>query len=171
MRQQLLKAGIIPESIPNDWVVATIAAFRKWVHTTKDGAIEVTSLLQLESARGSDEMDYTVFDDVDGREYRVRAEDIVYLRGVVVNGQTIPLKNLCASRKTVEKCDDCGIAAHCIKEVLDPLKDRHKSLCNQCITYHDHPRVSEQGGYNICKNCTALTCSHHPDLAKTQAIF
>lgn len=162
VRRQLVEAGIALEAIPNDWVEATIAAMQKWLTTTRDGSRHAADLLQLQVFRGQDDKNYFLVDRENVVEDKIPADDVWFLNGLVVKGVVTDPKGLRISEGARAPCDGCGIISFCLKNVLDPAVGTLKSYCNFCVTSHESPKVYDQGGESICRNCTVTTCAHHP---------
>jgi hypothetical protein len=151
---------------------AIIAAMTKWTATTKEGLEFVSKLLGFNIKQGESDKDYILIDNVNRKQEQLKNTRVTFFEGVLVDGHPIPVvspDNIFISpieleilETTKNKCDGCGIVSHCLKEILEPFSDKLEYLCNYCITYHEHPRVNESGGYNICKDCTVFKCQHHP---------
>jgi len=164
VRRNLVDAGVHYDDIPNEACLAWItAATAKWLFTTSEGLAHSAEKLQLETFTGNQENDYRIHDPVTGGMQEIKPEDITYFRGAAVQGQPIPFSTLAFSEKVRESCDGCGIVSHCLKTVCDPYEgDKLKSLCNYCITFHDHPRVNDNGGFSICQSCAKTSCKNKP---------
>jgi len=164
--RQLVNAGIPYEQIPQEWAAAIVAASLKWLTGSQEGVEDNLARLQLECFRGSSEKSYFVTDENETFSTEVKPEDVTFVRGAIANGSPIPLKRLSISEKERAQCDDCGIVSHCLVDVRDPSTDKIKSLCNNCVTYNDHPRIKDLGGRDKCERCSVLNCAHHPHKQK-----
>jgi len=160
--RQLVNAGIPYEQIPQEWAAAVVAATIKYLTSHREGIEENLSRLNLEQYLGSSEKDYFVTNEDETICHQVPADNITFVRGVVSNGFPIPLKRLSISDKEKAQCEDCGMVAYCLVDVRDPGTDKIKSLCNNCVTYHENPKVKDLGGRDICERCTLFNCVHHP---------
>lgn len=158
----LVNTGIPYDSIPQEWAAVITAATIKYLTGHREGVEETFSRLHLDQYKGNSEKAYFVTNENETICHEVQAEDITFTRGVVVNGFPIPFKRLSISDKDKLQCDDCGILSHCQLDVRDPGTDKIKSLCNNCVTYHENPRVKDLGGRDLCVRCTLTTCVHHP---------
>lgn len=162
IKRQIADAGVSLESIPNDWAEVIIAATAKWIATTPDGVASVAKLLNLECFPGSDDKEYIYYPDVGPRELPVKPENILFLKGIVIDGMPAFTSLLDIKQKKEESCEDCGIISFCTKVILEPAAGRHlMRLCNFCISHHSHPRVYDQGNKEDCKRCPKTTCAHN----------
>jgi len=177
VRHQLLQAGIHEDDIPNDWLPAVIAATEKWLITTPNGLNYIAGLFGFNLKPGEEDKDYLLVDNVNFNTIQLKTSQVCFFEGAMVDGVPVPLvdpeKNnpippleLEISESTKNKCDNCGIVAHCNKEILEPITQQIVSLCNYCITFHEHPRVNENGGWIRCEQCTVLRCKNHPPLTR-----
>jgi hypothetical protein len=160
--RQLVNAGISYEEIPQDWTRAIAAACLKWLTSSGEGIQDNLSRLQLAYYQGDSEKAYFVTDEYETVSNEVASEDVMFVRGVVVGGIPIPFERLSISDKDRLQCDDCGVVAHCLVDVRDPRTDKIRNLCNNCVTFHDNPRVQDRGGRDKCERCTLINCTHHP---------
>jgi len=156
-----------------DWVAASAAAFLKLLLTTEAGLKLISEKFNFQITKANDTKEYSLVDNVSRKVHTLENSQVWFFEGCLVDGVPIPLAGkstqnfippleLEISDLTRNKCDGCGIVSHCSKEVLDTVTDRLLSLCNFCLTYHEHPKVSEQGGYSKCEECALLRCCHHP---------
>lgn len=164
VKSQLLSAGVPADAIPVEWLPGILAATAKWIQTTEDGLAYASRLLHFELRRGDDDKKYEIIDDHERRSYTVNSHDVWFYCGSIVDKRPIPQSMLYVSEKDRSQCEDCGIVSHCLKSVLDPYKDKLKELCNYCIIYNGHPRVTDQGDERKCRECTVRHCQHHPHL-------
>jgi hypothetical protein len=160
VKRQLINAGIEPETIPHDWLEASIAAVSKWIQQTEEGVQFVGSLLYFDTQKGNDDKEYRVIDDVNHRIDIVASGNIMFVEGCFVNSRPTPLSHLEISEKPREQCESCGILAHCVPAIPAPASEQ---LCNHCTVSHEHPRVYERGSNSICTDCPVRTCAHHPE--------
>lgn len=181
MKRQLLKAGIPDEDIPYDWLRAVAAAMTKWLVTTDDGLKYVASVLGFEIKPTEDDKSFTLVDNVNRITTELKNNQVWVFEGYIVNGRVVPVldpsKNnpmppleLDISERTKNQCESCGILSHCLKDVLEPTTDRLTSLCNYCISFHDHPRVNDHGEWQICERCSVTRCKNHPIPSKQRGI-
>lgn len=161
-RRHLLELGIPYEDIPSEECLAWItAATAKWLFTSPEGLTYSAQKMQLEAYTGNEELSYRMHDPQTGDMQDLKPSDVTYFYGAAVRGQPIPFRNLAFSEKVRDSCDGCGIVAHCLKTVCDPYEgERLKNLCNYCITFHDHPRVRDNGGSYVCQSCTKHSCTY-----------
>lgn len=168
-KQQLLKAGILEEEIPQDWLTAILAAHDKWLLTTENGLKQFSRFFCFNLKGGDDDTDYFVVNNATNVTTNVKTSDVWFFNGVVVRGipmhvadsrrqGAIPPLELEISEKTKNQCEGCGIFAHCIKDVSDPYTERIETLCNHCITLHEHPKVNDLGGSKVCELCNSQKC-------------
>jgi len=173
IRHQLLRAGIHEDDLPSSWLPAIIAAMEKWLITTPDGLKYVAGLFNFDIKPGEEDKNYLLVDNVNYTTIPLKTSQVWFFEGALVDGIPIPLMNvekvpplpqleLEISESAKNKCDNCGIVSHCTKELLDPITDNLVSLCNYCVTFHEHPRVNENGGWQVCERCTTLKCKNHP---------
>lgn len=173
VKRQLLRAGINNDDIPNQWLPAIIAAMEKWLVTTDEGLQYTSNLYGFELKPSDDDKTYTLIDNVNRNTTELKNNQVWVFKGYLVNGKVvpemdyskenpIPPQELEISESTKNKCEDCGIVSHCLKDILEPSTDRLTSLCNYCISFHEHPRVSDQGGWQICEKCSVTRCKNHP---------
>lgn len=173
IRHQLLRAGIHEDDIPSDWLPAIIAATEKWLTTTHDGLKYVSHLFGFEIKPAEEDKDYLLVDNVNYNSIPLKTSQVHFFNGCLVDGIPIPLMDptktnplppyeLEISESPKNRCDNCGIFAHCTKDIVEPVNEKTLSLCNYCITFHEHPRVNDYGGWKKCEQCDALKCRNHP---------
>lgn len=169
IRTQLVNAGVDTSGLPGEfeWLEAFAAATFKWIKETEAGLQLVSRLLSFEVERGRDEKEYELIEDELGLITKISPADIYFFRGCLVKNISVPPRDVQVSERFREQCDECGVTAHCLKKVLDPFTDTLKELCNYCLTYHEHQKISDQGGRSICEGCTATSCVHHPEPVST----
>lgn len=170
MKQQLLQAGIDNDHIPHDWLPAIIAATEKWL-TTDDGLKHVCRLFNLKARNANSDNEYTLIDNVNRSAKTVKNSQVWLLEGVVVDGKPVsvltpgtnqdiqPLE-LEISEKNKNKCDSCGILAHCLTEIREPRTDNLMSYCNYCAYHNEDLRIRDNASLEVCSSCTVSTCSH-----------
>lgn len=162
IKRQLVNAGIEPEAIPIDWLVAIVAGTTKWISQTPDGMSYVVNRLGFQWTQGKDDYVYEYNDYESGNSFVIKPKQIHFFAGAAINGKPVNPRLISSSKNKMEQCDGCGITSHCIKNVRDPAKDRLQSLCNACLYQSDSPRIKEMGNSIICNECTCLDCYHHP---------
>jgi hypothetical protein len=162
VRRQLLEAGIPSETIPDDWLNYIVAATRKWIATSREGAADAADLLGMKTFRGNSDKVYALVAHDEVVEHITDGENVWFLQGLVVDGVVTDPSRLRISSKGREQCSSCGTLVSCVKTIRDPYSDRLETLCNKCITFSDHPQVRDQGGLDICRQCTVTTCANHP---------
>jgi hypothetical protein len=173
IKRQLLRAGIPEEQIPMEWLSAIIAATEKWIVTTDEGLSYISELLDFKTRPGDSDKEYALIDNTTQIHHRLKNTQVTFFEGVMVNGRPVPIFDPYAQEfippleldileSSKNKCDGCGIVSHCLKEILEPFSEKLEHLCNYCLTYHEHPRVNDQGGIRICQDCTVKNCQHHP---------
>lgn len=162
IKRQIIKAGISPEQIPDQWLEVMIAATAKWLSSTEDGLKAASTLFGFEAKYGNPENEYIYYAETGPREVPIKPENILFLQGVMVNGQITPLANIQIKEKTAESCEDCSIISHCTQLILNPGNGHLLRLCNNCIVNHEHPRVYDQGDRKGCEECPKKSCSHNP---------
>ena len=162
VKRQLLECGIADEQIPDAWVEATIAAMARWMHTTQRGAATVAGIMGFEAVHGSDDKEYVWYPDSGPREVPVKPENVLFVRGVMVNNIPTSMARLEIRDKAEDNCECCGIIGPCTKQVLEPSAQGLSRLCNSCIRGHEHPRILEEGDPEMCGRCPRERCSNHP---------
>jgi len=163
IKAQLVNAGCDPMLIPDDWVMASVAATAKWIQQTEAGLDFVSRLLHLSYEQGREDKVYEVVDDDNLTAELVKPEDIYMISGCVANRRPVPFHSVNVHEKETSQCDGCGTTAHCLQNVRDPFTDKVVELCNYCVTHHEHPRIHELGGRDMCERCPVRSCKHHPD--------
>lgn len=172
VRHQLLRAGIHEDDIPGVWLPAIIAAMEKWLITTEDGLKYISKLFDFKIKPAESDKDYILIDKINNTSISLKNTQVWFFEGVMVNGSPVALADpdkpsmypleLEILETTKNKCDSCGIVAHCLREILEPLTDSLVSLCNYCISFHEHPRVNDHGSWTVCEECTVQKCRNHP---------
>lgn len=162
VRRVLRQAGAEDTDIPQYWTPAIMAAMAKWMQTTDAGFLFASQLLMMNVESGRDEKSYHVYDPETGTEKSVESNRVWFFEGACVDSVSTPISSIRIAEKHREICDGCSTVSHCVKELLDPFTGTVKNMCNNCITYHEHPRVKDHGGYSICEKCTKTICTHHP---------
>lgn len=166
VKRQLINAGIAPESIPQDWLAAIIAAQTKWQATTVDGSAFVVNSLGFQWTTGRDEFQYDFHDPNSMDIYKLKSDQVHFFAGAAVNGHPVNPTSIVASKRTTLQCEGCGIVSHCVKTVRDPSRDRLETLCNTCICHHEFSKVQDLGERDLCQRCTSTDCYHHPQPKK-----
>lgn len=173
IRRQLLRAGIPDEDIPYDWLRSIVAATCKWFVTTNDGLEYFSRLFCFDLKIAENDKDYFLVDNINRTTIPLKNNQVTFFEGVLIDGHPLPRADstregpippleLEFSDSTKNQCEDCGIVSHCLKEIREPFTDSLMSLCNYCVTYHEHPKVKDQGGCEICQECSVTVCRHHP---------
>lgn len=162
VKRQLVNAGIDPNTIPMDWVVAAIAATHKWQQQTQEGLVHTVNLLGFKFKRGLDDHNYDYENPYSGEIVRVPAHRVYFFAGASMLGRPVSPDSIIISKRETDQCESCGVSAHCLKTIRDPRTDRQERLCNNCISLHDSLTVNQQGEQRICRDCTKTTCFHHP---------
>lgn len=165
VKRQLIEAGVHPDSVPQDWLIATIAAMTKWQCQTAEGAAHVVNSLGFQWSTGKDEFQYD-YHHTDGSIHRLKPNQIHFFAGAAINGKPVHPRCIVASKKQTAQCDGCGATTHCVKTVRDPSRDRLETLCNTCLTSHEISKVREHGRGDMCRRCTTVDCYHHPQSEK-----
>ena len=137
VRQQLLKAGVRAEDIPEEWIPSIIAATAKWMETTEDGLKFGARLFNFEFERGRDDYDYelTYYEKCErwafcmnqehcmpeGYSYPVRclrelqpkvkplkSQDVYFFKGCIADHQTAVFSQVAGHPKDKEQCTSSG---------------------------------------------------------------
>lgn len=146
--------------------------------STEDGLKYASQIFKFQIKQGEDTNEYVLIDNINRCVHSLKNTQVWFYEGYMVDGMPVPLVNsrdenfippyeLEFSEITRIKCESCGIVSHCTKEVLDPITDNLLQMCNFCLTYHEHPKVSEQGSFSKCESCRLLQCSNHPQNLKS----
>lgn len=162
VRRQLLEAGIDASVIPEDWLSYIVAATRKWMSTTRDGAQDAAELIGIQTIRGSNDKAYALVAPDETVEHVIKGDDVYFLQGLIVEGRVTPPQQLRIFEKGREQCRGCGTLVPCTQVIRDPYNDHLDTLCNYCRTFHDHPQVRDTGGFDVCGQCTVTSCANHP---------
>lgn len=159
VKRQLITAGIEPNSIPDEWLAAIIAAMTKWQSQTSEGLAFVINSLNFQWTKGKEELRYD-YHAPDGSIYTIAADKINFFAGASIAGKPINPSHMVISKKMVTTCDSCGGSAHCVKAIRNPSTDRLESFCNGCLLKTDNMKMKEQASHEVCNNCTVNTCHH-----------
>jgi hypothetical protein len=170
VRRQLVSAGVDPDTIPEDWLFAIVAAMTKWSFRTPSGLEFSLQWLGAQTKKGLDDFDYEYSDSQTGNSYQINPDRVMYFAGASVNGYPVDPQSIYSSKKEENQCDSCGTRRHCVKDVRDPVKDRLESYCNACLSYHDNPRLSSGCSVHKCETCTDVGCYHNPRYRKDQRL-
>jgi len=173
IKQQLSRAGIDNKDISEDWLRAISAAMTKWLLTTDDGIRYAARLFHLDIKQGDNDKEYTLVDNELRTAHTIKNTSVWFLSGVIVNGRPVPIVDphrnghlpkyeLEIEDSTKNKCDSCGIVSHCLKEILEPYSEQLQSLCNYCLTHHEHTKVKDVGGIGNCHKCSVVNCKNKP---------
>lgn len=160
VRRQLVDAGVDP--INEEWLLVVVSAMTKWQTTTADGMRFFVNSLGFCWKDGEDDKVYRYIDPQTQTVYDINPKDIHFFSGSAVRGVPIDVNSLEVYDRKAEQCEGCGICAHCLKEVRDPISDRLERLCNNCLWQSDNFRIKDQGDPMICEECTVTHCYHHP---------
>jgi len=158
IRNELVKAGVNAELIPNDWVGVTIAALSRWMQQKPEGLNYAAQLMGFQIQRGQSDKEYEVLDRNTGESYPIDSDKIFYYWGVVANKTPVFPEDVLAVDKAKEDCEFCQTKQHCVKETRDGYKV-HKA-CGYC-TRHAFGNIQHQGS-NECHECTVTQCPNHP---------
>lgn len=162
VRRQLISAGIKAEDINEEWLVTVVAAMSKWMTRTTDGLEFVVASLGFQRRMGDDDKIYRYIEPTTQNVYEIPPNQVRFFAGAALKGFPINPIDLEVSERRTEQCEGCGIVAHCLKEVRDPISDRLERLCNNCLWQSDNWRIKDHGDPMICQECTVLGCHHHP---------
>lgn len=166
IRRILVDAGVPLQDIPDGWVVATIAAMSKWMSNSEMGNKFAIQLLGFDWTKGSEDKIYRVLDGYNRPSDQLNPDSVLFFYGITINGKSIPPRQMEITHKTDDTCEVCCVNTHCTKIVTDPSTSRMLRLCNHCTSFHEHPRVADQGGYRHCEACPKTACTHHPKKEK-----
>lgn len=158
VKNELVKAGVSPEVIPEDWVGATIAALSRWMQQRPEGLNYAARLLGFQIVKGGSDREYEVLDRNTGESYPIDSDKIFYYCGVVANKIPVNPEDVLSVDKPKDDCEFCQTRQHCVKETRDGYQV-HKA-CGYC-TRHAFGTIQHQGD-NICHECTVTQCPHHP---------
>jgi hypothetical protein len=148
-----------------------MASISKWFAESYEGNTWLGNLMKLMVIKGDTSKKYEKQVDYrTGARIEYKPQDIQILLGATYQGAPINYSELIISEREGDICSICGATTHCTKLVFNPAYDHYHAnpsdvsqvLCNHCITYHEHPRVKDQGNYDICVKCTKKKCPHHP---------
>lgn len=162
VRRQLVDAGVEPDHIPQDWLAAIIAATRKWVASSPDGACDAINLLGFEWSQGDPSCLYEVLSLTTAPARQVKSEDVYFFRGIMADREPIMPVRLKISKKESKTCDSCGIISHCVQEIRHPRTERLSSYCSNCLSNHEDIWFRDYRDTNECSSCPKDTCSHNP---------
>jgi hypothetical protein len=162
IKRQLINAGIDPDAIPEDWLVAIVAAMTKWQCQTQDGLKFVVNMLGFQWRKGLDDHVYEYDDHNTGVTHRIPPDKIYFFAGAAVAGNPVNPADITVSKPEHLQCEGCGISAHCVKEVWDASRGRSERLCNTCAVMSENPVVKQGGCPKKCDDCTKVCCYHHP---------
>ena len=172
-KRQLLKAGIVEEEFPSDRMIASIiAAHTKCSLLLEDGLKDFSRLFCFDLKAAESNKEYFVVNNITKKITDVENTDVWFFEGAIVRGVPMVISNpqregaippleLEISESTKNQCDGCGILTHCLREITDPYTRRPSSLCNHCITSHEHPKVNDEGCSKRCEECSVYSCPHH----------
>lgn len=162
IRRQLVDAGIPTEQIPEDWLIAITAAMTKWISRDRHGMAFVVNALGFRWKTGDDDKIYRYIEPTTQNVYEIDPKQVHFFAGAAVRGVPTDPTNVEITERITEQCDGCGISAHCLTDIRDPVSDRIERLCNNCRTLSDNPRVRDKGDPMVCEECTVRDCYHHP---------
>jgi hypothetical protein len=147
-----------------DMVAVTVAAMLEWITTTTAGKSYFVQLFGFDWSTGHSDRTYEL---TESREL-VKGEDITFLRTAIVRGMFVPPGSILVEKADKKGCDDCGILAHCTREVREHT-GALKSICNQCLTLSQNADWNRNsGGSKECERCTVVLCEHHPSKNRLQ---
>jgi hypothetical protein len=161
IKMQLVKAGIDPTAIPEDWLITILAAVSKWQLCTQDGIAETINNLGFDWTTGKDEVFYEYFSPV-GTVEEVNSKDIHFFAGASIRGRPIKPSNIIISKRDEFSCSSCGVKTYCVKEVRNPVIDDIESICNACLTLHENRKMRDKTEGKECSTCTEHKCYHNP---------
>ena len=160
IRRQLINAGIGPEGIPEDWLVAIAAATNMAI--SKDQIVQkfVVERMRMKWKRGEDNKEYEYYHPENGEVYPVSPEKVTYYWGAAVFGKPVDPELVTSMNKTTVPCDGCGVSVYCSKEVAS--NGKILTLCRACLLQSEHRAEAN----DTCNNCTLTSCVHNPKRIK-----
>ena len=162
VRRQLVEAGIPPEQIPEDWLYTIVAAMTKWSTTSRDGLAFMVNSLGFNWKTGDDDKVYNYIEPNSQQVHEIPPKDVHFFSGASVKGFPVNPNDIEVSSRNLEQCEGCGVTAHCLIDVRDPVSDRIERLCNNCRLLSDNLSINGTGDPSTCNECTMRSCYHNP---------
>jgi hypothetical protein len=146
--------------IPVDYTAVVAAAAVEWMTKTTDGKEYFVRLFGFDWEGGESDM---VYENTMKKE-SYRGDQIYFLKAAVANGEFLPPSQIDPVKMDKEGCAECGVLAHCTKEI----KGGHQ-VCNYCMANSsDLARRDQSGGMKMCESCTVQLCQHYPHRSVAQ---
>ncbi len=146
--------------IPNENVEITTAALCHWLTSSRRGQEYMAYLMQLDSVPGRNEKNYLEKDGFGRLTKEIKPENIIFLRGCIVNGETYPINQIEISDREKESCESCNCSTVCVQSIQvdygPPVK-----LCSHCAKADENLEIRDSIEVS-CDTCTDNNCSWHP---------
>lgn len=164
IRTQLTKAGVDSSAIPEDWLKAISAAFVKHICKTEEGHNFISQLLNFRWQQGLNTKEYILLNERGEEIKDIQPKDISTFNGCLIAGVPVNPSRVKINDLPGYRCDDCGVRAHCVTEVLNYRRDQIDSLCNTCLKHSEEAKQRDYHVVGLCDSCDDLNCPHNPKM-------
>jgi Zn finger protein HypA/HybF involved in hydrogenase expression len=141
--------------IPESNVELTLAVTLFYLENYHSGNEELARLLKLMPVQARHDKTYKIRDKFTALTREIKPENIVFLQGVVCDGEAIPVDSLVVEDKPTATCDSCGATVICENFYLGDL------LCSHCASKQEDLNVRNNIELD-CDSCTYERCNWHP---------
>ena len=152
----LLERGI---HIPYGNIDISVAAMCHWLTETRRGQEYMAYILKLDTSQGRHENEYLEKDKYTHLTKEIKPDNIIFLRGCIVDGKAYPASQIEINKRESESCESCGCSTVCIKEIETHYGT--KKLCSHCSSSDEVLEVRNSCDLT-CEECTFSGCSWHP---------
>jgi hypothetical protein len=147
--------------VPTEDIELVVAAMSDWLQHSKRGLEYMAHLLQLDSIGGRHDQKYTLRDGFGKLTKDLKPETIFFLRGCVVENETIPVSQVMIEDKDDEYCEECGSQSVCLTTIPDHMNENPLCLCTYCIKGSEEYSMCYSPKLD-CEVCTFGSCQWHP---------
>ena len=143
--------------VDEDTAMVVAGATFAWIENTIAGKEELIRRMRFEWQRGKSDHTYQRLDTCE----RIKPDDLYELKATVIKGEFVPPGNIDIEEAGKEGCDDCGILAHCTREIRSKHDGTYMKICNHCLATSEDSLRRDQAGNEQCLQCTVLLCDYN----------
>jgi len=158
MMQNLESRGVI---IPTDYIDMVVGVMCHWLSSERRGHEYMAYLQQLDSVKGKSEKVYKLREGMSRLTSEINPENIIFLRGCLVNGEPVPISQIEINDREVEYCDCCGSQTICASEI-ETEYSKKETFCSHCARCSEDSSLKDKIELK-CEECTYTACNWHPD--------
>lgn len=116
---------------------------------------------QLDGVEGKNEKVYKLRDGFGRLTKEVEPESIIFLRGCLIDGESVPISSLDISDREREYCESCGGQVVCAQLIKTHHSESLETQCSHCMASGEDSNVRDKVKID-CGDCSYFACSWNP---------